>query len=359
MGLRGCLIAGAATVAALVPVTNAAALPAVDHVFVIVLENKGYAETFGPSSKAPYLARTLTGQGQLLSNYYGIGHLSLDNYIAMVSGQGPNILTQADCPLYIDVLPGLPALDGQVLGQGCVYPRAVRTIADQLTARGLTWKAYMQDMGSNCRHPAPNTLDGTQNAKVGDQYAARHNPFVYFHSLLDSGACAARDVPLGQLPTDLAAESTTPSYSFITPNLCEDGHDSPCVDHRPGGLASADAFLRTWVPLILASPAYQSGGLLIITFDEAENSGASGDASSCCNEPFGPNTINNGGLVLGSGGGRTGTVLLSPFITPGTINATPYNHYSLLRSAENLFGLRHLGYAARPGLKPFGSDVFG
>jgi len=359
MGLRGCLIAGAATIAALLPATNATALPPVDHVFVIVLENKGYTETFGPGSKAPYLSRTLTAQGQLLPNYYGIGHLSLDNYIAMVSGQGPNVLTQADCPLYVDVLPGLPALDGQVLGQGCVYPRSVRTIADQLTAQGRSWKAYLQDMRTNCRHPAPNSLDGTQTAKVGDQYAARHNPFLYFHSLLDSGACRAHDVDLGQLPRDLAGEQSTPSFALIVPDLCEDGHDSPCVDGRPGGLVSADGFLRTWVPAILASPAYRSGGLLVITFDEAESSGASGDASACCNEPFGLNTINNGGLVLGNGGGRTGALLLSPFITAGTVNPTPYNHYSLLRSIENLFGLGHLGYAARPGLKAFGADVFG
>src|SRR5204862_344301 len=115
----------------------------------------------------------------------------------------------------------------------------------------------------------------------------------------DSPSCAANDVPLEQLSTDLASATTTPSYAMIVPNLCEDGHDSPCVDGRPGGLVSADGFLRTWVPRILKSPAYKSGGLLIVTFDEAE----SDDASSCCDEPVGPKPPNNGADTPGNGGG--------------------------------------------------------
>jgi phosphatidylinositol-3-phosphatase len=75
--------------------------------------------------------------------------------------------------------------DGQAVGQGCVYPASVPTVADQLTAKGLTWKAYQQDMGAPCRHPVLGLLDDTQKAPVGDQYAARHNPFVYFHSIID------------------------------------------------------------------------------------------------------------------------------------------------------------------------------
>jgi hypothetical protein len=111
---------------------------------------------------------------------------------------------------------------------------------------------------------------------------------------------------------------------------------------------SADLFLRTWVPRILGSPAWAENGLLIITFDEAE----SGDASACCNEMPGLNTTNPGG------GGRTGALLISRFIQPGTINDTPYNHYALLRSIEDIFALPHLGFAAQPGLKPFGVDVY-
>ncbi len=350
-----------AAMAATMP-ARAAALPPIRHVFVIVLENTGYDTTFGPGSAAPYLARTLTAQGQLLRQYHAIGHASLDNYVAMVSGQGPNPQTQADCPLLTEFLPGaVSPLDGQAIGQGCIYPEQVRTVANQLEEAGLTWKGYMEDMGNaapaepaTCRHSPTWSPDATENARVGDQYAARHNPFVYFHAIIDHPTCAANDVPLDRLPADLADAGTTASLSFISPNLCNDAHDSPCVDGRPGGLAAADEFLRAWVPRIVDSPAYREGGMLVVTFDEAGN-----DASACCGEQQGPMTPNNGALTYGAGGGRTGAVVLSPFVVPGSVNDTPYNHYGLLRSVEDLFGLDHLGYAAADGLRPFGDDVYG
>jgi hypothetical protein len=331
---------------------EAVSLPQVKHVWILVLENENYGTTFGDKSPAPYLAKTLPSQGQLLTHYYGTGHLSLDNYITMVSGQPPNPSTQADCQFYTDFA-GTVGSDGVAVGQGCVYPPEVKTVADQLEAKGLTWKGYMEDMGTPCRHPDLNQHDGTQTATADNQYAARHNPFVYFHSIIDRPACAANVLDLGALQGDLASASTTPSYSFITPDLCSDGHDTPCADGRPGGLVSADDFLKTWVPRITGSPAYADGGLLIVTFDEAGS-----DASSCCKEPTGPNSPNNGGTSQGSGGGRVGAVLLSPYIKPGSVNDTPYNHYSLLRSTENFFGLPHLAYAAQAGLKPFEEDVF-
>ena len=88
-------------------------------------------------------------------------------------------------------------------------------------------------MGQPCRHPAPAAIDDTQKAEVGDQYAARHNPFVYFAGIAGSADCAKRDVDLSRLPTDLASASSTPTLSYITPNLCHDGHDAPCVDGQP------------------------------------------------------------------------------------------------------------------------------
>jgi hypothetical protein len=322
---------------------------------VIVLENKGYNTTFGPNSPAPYLSRQLPAQGELLSQYYGIGHASLDNYIAMVSGQAPNPVTQADCPFYEDFTPGTPASSGgQYIGQGCVYPTPVKTIADQLAASGLSWKGYMEGMATPCQHPALNSVDQTQQATPTNEYATRHNPFVYFHSIIDSPACAQNDVALTQLPSDLQSSVTTPSLAFITPNLCHDGHDSPCADGEPGGLVSADQFLKTWVPQITSSPAWADGSLLAIIFDEAETS----DATACCNEQPGFNTTNPGGPTPGPGGGRTGAVLLSQFIHPGSTSANPYNHYSLLRSLEDLFAQPYLGYAGQAGLSGFGSDIF-
>ncbi len=332
----------------------------VKHVFIIVLENENGSTTFGAHSSAPFLAQTLTGMGAYLPNYYGIGHHSLDNYIAMISGQPPNRKTQADCSYFTDFNtkssggePGIPA------GSGCVYPTSVQTLASQLDTAGFNWKGYMEDMGNDpsresatCGHPKIGAKDNTQSAEAKDQYATRHDPFVYFHSVIDNQTyCDQHVVNLTALGTDLQRIATTPNFVFITPNLCNDGHDTNCKNGDAGGLPQADAFLQQWVPQILQSPAYQSDGLLIVMFDEAEN-----DNSACCNEPTGPNTKKPG--RSGPGGGKTGAVLLSPFIRPGTVSNTAYNHYSLLNSIESTFGLGYLGYAGQAGLQGFGSDVY-
>jgi hypothetical protein len=175
---------------------------------------------------------------------------------------------------------------------------------------------------------------------------------MYFHSIIDSTLCKERVVPLSALPHDLASAADTPTLSFITPNLCDDGHDAPCADGRPGGLISADLFLRAWIPRITGSPAFADGGLVIVTFDEAEND----DAGSCCGEGPGLNSPLPG--IFGKGGGRIGAVMLSPYIKPGTISSLPYNHYALLRSLETLLGVSPLGLAADSGLNVLSADVF-
>ncbi|MGH8209755.1 MAG: alkaline phosphatase family protein, partial [Steroidobacteraceae bacterium] len=129
-----------------------------------------------------------------------------------------------------------------------------------------------------------------------------------------------------------------------------------CIDGAPGGLPAVDAFLRKWVPRITASPAFKQDGLLIITFDESEPFGAEGTTACCGEKPLASATRPAG--VRGPGGGRIGAVLLSRFIRPGTVSRVPYNHYSLLRTVEDTFGLEHLGYAAEPDLQAFGADVF-
>jgi hypothetical protein len=373
------------------PLAHAAAVPSKPgHVFVIVLENEGYHITFGENSPAKYL-KSLVKQGAILPNYYGIGHYSLDNYLAMISGQAPNPVTQSDCPKFAEFVQTGTGADGQAIGQGCVYPAGVLTLANQLEAKGLTWKGYMEDMGNiptrepaTCGHPAIGVEDLTHKAVVGDQYATRHDPFVYFHAVIDTPSCAARVVPFPALKDDLKSVDTTPNFAFITPNLCHDGHDGgedgrKCVDGQPGGLVSADAFLADVVPQILASPAYRRDGLLIVTFDEADIDAKFdkatgslklevGDASACCGEQPGPNLTpgsivfgnlpDRGPGVAGPGGGRIGAVLVSRLIKPGTVSKTPYNHYALLRSIEDIFGLDHLGYASQKGLAAFGADVF-
>jgi phosphatidylinositol-3-phosphatase len=423
-----------------------AALPpgAIQNVLVIDLENEDFAKTFAPNSPAVYLNSTLLKQGQLVVNYYATSHASTGNYLSQVSGQASTPMINSDCidltklPQFIggfsDVTPGTDAIDdelypGQVVGGGCVFPaptlgsHGARTIGDQLddspghkSAR-LMWRMYAEDMGNipardggtpdplggtDCAHPLIGGVDVTNVQTVGDQYAHRHNPFIYFHSVIDDFArCAEHVVPLGTLTVgingaadsfeghfadDFGKQQTTPAFSFITPNVCNDGHDATCVGlnvegTHAGGLVAADLWLKHWMPMILASPAYRSGKLLVVlTFDEADID----DARACCNERPGPNITNPGfspvvalfglqktpapGTFPYPGGGQTGAVLFNAkHIVPGSVNSIgAYNHYSALRSYEDLLGivtggddgLGHLGFATAAGLTPFGPDVF-
>jgi hypothetical protein len=365
--------------------SSAAAGP-INHVFVIVLENQGYETTFDRHSPALYLSRTLTAQGVKLEQYFGTGHFSLDNYLAMISGQAATPETRDDCEVFADFAARGTTPDGQAIGRGCVYPASVRTLADELAAVGATWRGYMEDMGNDpareaarCGQPPLNAPDPTQAAEppsarvpAGDAYAARHNPFVYFHSIIDTPACAANVVNLDALERDLRSTRTTPNFAFITPNLCHDGHDAPCKNGEPGGLRSADAFLRLWVPRLLASPAYREGGLIVITFDEGEpeleSTTSAGKflqyaGAKCCGQQPGPNLAafpqieRDGEWTMrfrDYGGERIGAVLVSRWLPAGAVSRTPFNHYSLLRTVEDLLGTgTHLGYAGQPGLAGF------
>jgi phospholipase C len=335
-------------------VARPAYVPAIKHVFVINLENKGYDATWGLGSAAPYLSQTLRAKGVLLNGYYGTAHNSQPNYVAQISGQGPNPQMQGDCQVYSQFVQAGTAAPGQAVGSGCVFPTTVPSLPTQLTSAGLTWRGYMEDMGTPCRHPDLNTQDTTQQARVGDQYAVRHNPFMYFSAITSSPTCAQHVVDLSALSTDLASATTTPNLSYLIPNLCDDGHDAPCVDGRPGGLATADSWLKVWVPKILNSPAFKTDGVLVITADEADS--PQSDASACCGEGPAPNTPLPG--IVGLGGGRVGALVISRWTSGGTWSTTPYNHYSLLASLEEIFGQPYLGYAQTPGLNRFGLDVY-
>jgi len=360
-----------------------ASLSKIRHVWIIELENVGYDKSFGDPSRDPELAKVLAGKGALLKRYYGIGHDSLDNYIAEMSGQAPDFQTGQDCEIYSSFLQFSGETfdkwtrDRQLSGDGCVYPAYVPTIASQLTARHLTWKSYNQDMGNDpkrdgttatphgpaCGHPRLGSVDKTDvTGPANDSYATRHNPFVYFKGIIGNKAyCDDHVVTLPPLRRDLRSAATTPNYSFITPNTCFDGHDTPrCQNGTKGGFGPVDEFLATWVPRIMASPAYRHG-LIFITFDE---SGSDPNATACCGEkdslgyddPSHPDTNEPG--LWGPGGGRVGAVALSPFIRPGIVSTVPYNHYSLLKTVERIFGLSLLGDARQPQVNAFGQDVF-
>jgi phospholipase C len=352
--------------------TPKAALPPIKHVWVIELENEGYSQSFGTPAADPYLAKTLPSMGVLLKNYYAIGHNSAPNYIAQVSGQAPDVATQQDCGLWSPFKPTNHVVKpfNQLAGDGCVYPASVPTLGNQLSDAKLSWAAYLQDMGNlpkrdhttmtkqgpACGHPATGKADDTEGARPADMYASRHEGFMYFESVTGNQAfCDAHILSFQPLLKDLRKASTTPAFSWLSPNLCMDGHDAPCVNGDPGGLTEVNAFLQIWVPQILNSPAYKAGGLLLVTFDEGNSS------KTCCGETTGrspshPNVGQPG--INGPGGGRVGLVALSPFIKAGTVSTVKYNHYSMLRTIEDIFGLSHLGDAAMPQVKPFGSDVF-
>jgi hypothetical protein len=417
----------------------------IKNILVIDMENENFSATFGAGSPATYLNGTLLQKGQLVENYYGTSHVSLGNYTSQVSGQAPTGDINNDClnlaslrtpPVtggFTNIVPGTPATDqvaypGQIVGNGCVFPASVKTIGDQLDAAKrsgsstVTWRSYAEDMGANpsrdygtpdplggtdCAHPALGGVDNSNSASATDQYATRHNPFVYFRSVIDDATrCASHVVPLGSLVVgvngapdtfsghlyqDLQDEKTTPQFSFVTPNLCNDGHDATCAGPNVegttnaagkniGGLVSMDLWLKHWMPMIFDSPAYRSGTMLVVlTFDESGFS----DARSCCGNQFGPNTDNPGfSPVLGlfglqkaptapgqyPGGGQVGAVLFNPeHIVAGSRNTTgSYNHFSALRSYEDLLGLTkggtdglgHLGLASLASATPFGKDVF-
>jgi len=250
---------------------QAATVPAYDHVFVIVMENHAYGQIIG-SSAAPYVNSLLPSNG-LAANYFAVSHPSLPNYLALAGGSTYGITS--DCTT-------------------CWI--SATNIADNLEARGSTWKAYMEAMPSPCF--------------IGDSYpyAQKHNPFVYFNDIrTNTSRCRAHDVPYSQLATDLASSATTPNYAFITPDMCHDTHD--CT------VATGDSWLRSQVPQILNSAAFKTQrSLLALTWDEDDSSGSN----------------------------RVATVFLGAGVGAGTRSGSAYNHYSLLRTIEAARGLATL-----------------
>lgn len=454
-------------------------LPPVKHVFLIVLADQAYAQTFGPESPAPYIAHTLEHRGELLVRFYGVAHEELADEVALISGLGPTPQTAADCPTFGDIVPGQANSKGQYTGQGCIYPKEASTVGEQLAAKGLTWKVYAEGLGdvpgvesraaasrsgagasltiearrssdSNastseaggssgavasgasgssgagapkaiaCWHPEFGAPDPTSQAPQGDTFATFRDPFSYFDGVLHSPECTHDDVGIEGLAGDLKSAKSTPTLSYIVPDLCHDGRPTPCAPGAPSGLPAAETFLRRVVPEILASPAYRKGGLLIITTDQAPTTGEYADSSSCCMQPrfpapaattppagtpgattttptppapatpgvgspatttssttatppsspttttptattpaATPPTAGTPAIDLPpKGGGQVGALLISPFVKPSTFDQEPFNDFSLLRTIENLFGLPPLGYAATRGLSSLEASVF-
>jgi hypothetical protein len=339
--------------------TPATKLPPLGHVFLIVLDDEPYAAVFGPESKGRYVSVTLEKKGELLLRYDAVAHEQLANAIALVSGQGPTVQTAGNCATYSPLIQTGTGADGQVLGEGCIYPSSTETVAGELAARKLKWRAYVQgidEAGSTaaaCAHPAPGATDPTFESGA---YATFRDPFVYFESITSSSGCGSEVVGLSALKSDLASAASTPSLSYIVPDRCHDASPVTCSAGAAAGPADADALLESVVPEIMASKAYKSGGLIVITSDEAPSSGEFEDSSSCCGQPTYPNLPAQAGRV--KGGGAVGALLISPYVPAGKTSPEPYNHYSLLRTIEEDFKLSHLGYAGLSAVKSLSPSLF-
>ncbi len=314
-------------------------LPEAKHVFVVMLGTSGYEETFGERSTSPFLKEELPAQGELLENYFAVAPSELANTIALLSGQGPTLATAAGCPTYDEVTPGSESAEGQVEGDGCVYPATTKTLMGQLSEADLTWKAYREG-AEGC--PAPPADPATP--------PDASNPFLFFHGVLDRPDCAETNAGLPQLATDLESPPEKfPTLAYLAP-----APETP-----------ADKFLELVVPQIKESLAYKDGGIIAITWAQAPQQGENADASSCCISPAFPNLPApvteppaTGPVKPSGGGGRVGLLLISPFVEPGTTSETYFNHFSLLATIEDLFSLEKIGYAAEPAITGFDESIF-
>lgn len=281
------------------------------HVIVIYMENNAYNSIYG-SPSAPYI-NGLTKSCGLATNYHNITHPSLPNYIAGSTGASYVQLA----PFTNDAPPG--GAD-EWTGNNIFY---------QLNVKHRRWRSYAESMPSAC-----------DKANAGF-YAPRHNPAVYDTDLTN---CKTNDIPLGttsnsQLLRDFAKSTTAPAFSWITPNLCDDMHGaSGCPSNL---IATGDSWLKRWLPKITATPTYRAGQTAIfLTWDEGEpgtsyeNCATSSSDQSCH-------------VVM---------IVIAPSVARGKRVATSFNHYSTLKSAEQLLGLPQIGQAAGATsmVKPFG-----
>ena len=298
--------AAAATLAFTQPCGNPGTPGQIRHVVWIWMENESYGNVIG-NSAAPYQT-SLARQCGVAANFHNESHGSLENYIAATDGQ--NILGTS---FINDCLPN-PAANY------CVSPGP--SIFSQTEAAGETWRGYAEDMPSNCYQ------GNTAN------YAARHNPAVYYSTL---SSCGQYDIPMGSAATQTGAfytdleNGSLPSFSFISPNLVDDAH---------GTVSAGDSWLGQIIPLIVNGPNYQNGDTVIfITNDE-------GCAGTCGPDYAVNEDCTSQALDTSQPSCHIPTIVVGPYTPAGTVDNTFYTHYSMLRTSEELLGLPLLGLAA-------------
>jgi phosphatidylinositol-3-phosphatase len=265
------------------PVAGLPGLPASHpgHLIVVIEENHSLEQIID-SPDAPFLNR-LAATGTLLTNYHAITHPSLPNYVALLSGHTGRI--RSDC-------------------RGCTI--AGPTLVDQLEARHIAWAAYLEGL--------PRPCSGVSGSGA---YTEAVDPFMHAATIRGTPARCDRVLPFERFHADLAA-GRLPTVVFIAPNLDDDMHSGP--------VQVADTWLRRLVGELEADRVWRADTRLVVTFDE----GGRDDTRSCC-----------GGLARG---GLIPTIVAGPRVRRGR-DATPFTHYSLLRSIEAAFGLPFLGHA--------------
>jgi len=207
-----------------------APVPRFDHVLVVVLENKDRASVLD-NREAPNF-NGYAKRYAVLSNYGGVAHPSLPNYLALVSGSTHGIRT--DCTTCL------------VSG---------RNLADSLEQADLSWKAYAEGL----------PRAGWTGSHAG-RYAKKHVPFLYFRDIVSKPARLQHVVPLRQLSRDLAS-GQLPAFSLIVPNLCHDMHDCSVED--------GDKWLGSFLTPLLRNPQLEDSVVFLVADEPTElNPGA-------------------------------------------------------------------------------------
>jgi hypothetical protein len=328
----------------------AAEFPRYDHIFVIIAENKNFDQIIG-SANAPRLNR-LAAEFGLATNFYGEVHPSEANYIAMLGGDTFGV---HDDDAWYCVPFKLATYCPHSIGAGYVpHSISARSLMDQLAEVNLTWKGYFEDLpapGSTAIYnPSEEHPDPTRPTQL---YAAKHNGFVSFESVRKDPKIAEKIVPLDQLHLDLAG-GTLPNYAHIVLNQCNEMHGlwesqvppppADCVIDRNKPDPSAaiilrgDAAIGAVVDKIMAATVWSRSGNVAIVITWDEDRGASAGQQGCCGfDPASPANF---------GGGHIATIVVTNHGPRHIQDPAPYNHYSLLRTTEEAFGIHdYLGFA--------------
>lgn len=298
--------------------------PPLQHIFLIMMENEAASSIFGNTSEAPYLNQLANSYG-VAPHYFGVTHPSLPNYLSTISGDFQGIWDDCAAGSASVCAPSAfgSSLTSREITTASQRPHMFNgpTLVDQLEAKHMTWKAYMQSM------PAVGFT-----GYATDVYAQKHNPFMYFSRIRNNPARMQRIVPFSQFSSDIQSP-TTPNFVWITPDLCHDMHGAtPCSINILGlgqsSIARGDSFIHSVVPQIMNAPAWKASSAIIIVWDESESSNA-----GCCKGPTGVQ-----GTALG-GGNVPIIVITSSGPRHISLGRASYNHYSLLATIESLWNL--------------------